>query len=349
VRRVGFGHHMPGDTRAPESFAFPACLTSLMESLGEDVGWETIRAHNREWTQRLVNKEYLVASGMAFGLLWHPENCPSAMDLTQVNPDHNETLRRAFDWAGYDCEVIGKTDENKRALFDRIVQSIDAGKPVLAFGIVGPPECAIVCGYDRPKDTLIGWSHFQSHDPADCEDNGMFAARNWYDNLWKIVLCGGKKARSGDLGDLIRHGVQIMHATEIDGYRAGSAAYDAWIAYVGDAAYDGMPDEELKGKYRLHHMLVGNHAEARCYLGNVLFAWANGDECLIEAAKCFSEIHDTCWKVWGAAGGVGAPEGYRALRTAATRGKLIELIRCIQSLDQKAMGAMERWLLSREK
>lgn len=139
-----------------------------------------------------------------------------------------------------------------------------------------------------------------------------------------------------------------MNAMEVDGYLAGFAAYDAWTAYVADPGFAELSDEELKGKYRFHHMLVGNHAEARCYLGNFLSAWANGNESLIEAAECFNAIHDTCWKVWGAAGGINAPEGYKAFYDAAKRDEIAGLLADIKTLDKKAMAAMEQWLTSRE-
>jgi len=91
VRSVGFLNNLKDDMRAPESFAFPACLTSLMEYLGEDAKWETIHAHDREYTRRNLYNGILAATGMAFGLLWHRENCPSSFDLTQVN-DHDTTI-----------------------------------------------------------------------------------------------------------------------------------------------------------------------------------------------------------------------------------------------------------------
>jgi hypothetical protein len=338
VRRVGFDLGVHGDSRTPESFAFPACLTSLMEYLGEDVRWQPVHAHGRDWTERFANKEYFVASGMAFGLLWHPDQCFSSMDLTLASAD---PLRYAFDWAGYDFEVVDREAENREALFARIVASIDAGKPVLAFGIVGPPECSIVCGYDTDKGALLGWSHFQSHAPADCVENGMFLAENWYDGLWRVVFCGKKGTPVRDLGDVIRRGLEIMSQIEIRGYLAGSAAYDAWIEYVRDPAYSELADEDLRARYQFHRLLVGNHAEARCYLGNFLSAMAGDNENLQNAARCFAEIHDTCWQVWDAAGGLNAPDAYQALRDAAKREEIADLLGRIKALDHTAQTALQ--------
>lgn len=345
VRQVGFLRNIKGDTRSPESFAFPACLTSLMEYLGEDVGWESIQAHNREWTHRFANKAYLAASGMAFGLLWHPDICPSSFDLMQVNKSHNDTVRYAFDYAGYHYEIVDRQNTDRDAMRTKVVASIDAGRPVLAFGIVGPPECGIICGYGQNGATVYGWSHFQSYDPTDCAVNGMFRISGWEKEVWEIVLCGEKKARDTDLRRIIARGISIMETTEIDGYLAGSAAYDAWIDYVSDSACEDMDGQTLRKRHGFHSMLVGNHAEARCYLGNFLNAQANGHESLVKAADCFNQIHDTCWKAWGVLGGLGAKDGFLGLRKSASRRELAQVIRDMKALDATALVALKRYLM----
>ena len=73
VRRVGYFNALKDDLRSPESFAFPACLTSLMEAIGEDVYWLTIQAHGREYQKRAIYNGILTATGMAFGLLWNKD------------------------------------------------------------------------------------------------------------------------------------------------------------------------------------------------------------------------------------------------------------------------------------
>lgn len=343
VRSVGFLPNLKNDMRSPESFALPACMTSLMEYIGEDAKWQTIHAHDREYTKRKLYDAILAATGMAFGLLWHKENCPSSFDLTQVN-DHDATIFYAFDYVGYNCEIVEKTDSDFHEMKSLITQSIDAGRPVLAFGIVGPPECSIVCGYDSGGDTLFGWSHFQSYQPADCENNGMFRKSDWYTDIWKIVLCRDKKEPKTDLKDIIRRGIAITTANELDGFYSGASAYDAWAKYVADPAYESMSDDELRDKYWFHHTLVGNHAEARCYLGDFLRETAENDEHLHKIANLYSKIHDTCWQIWGAAGGINAVDGYKCLRDKTKRGELVDLIRKIEKLDFSAVKELSAWL-----
>lgn len=343
VRSIGFLGNLKNDMRSPESFALPACMTSLMEYLGEDARWETIHAHNREYTKRKLYDAILSATGMAFGILWHKDVCPSSFDLTQVN-DHNETIVRAFDYVGYNLEIVEKTKSNFGEMRRLITESIDAGKPVLAFGIVGPPECSIVCGYDSGGDTLFGWSHFQSYDTADCEHNGMFRKTKWHDDLWKIVLCKEKKESKIDLREIVSHGISIAKANELSGYYSGSAAYDAWVKYVTDPVYEAMGDDELREKYWFHYSLVGNHAEARYYLAGFLHETAKDDEELHKIAYLYNEIHDTCWKVWAVTGGYENREGYKSLRNIEKRDEAASLIRKIEELDLLAADKLCDWL-----
>jgi hypothetical protein len=290
---------------------------------------------------------------MGFGLLWHKEVCPSSFDLTLVN-EHDETIRRAFDYVGYECEIVEKTGENREEMKRLITASIDAGRPVLAFGVVGPPECAIVCGYDSGGDTLFGWSHFQSRNPDDNESNGMFRATDWHGDIWKIVLCGEKREPDQNLGEIVRRGVAITEAEvlglpaasgeELDAYLSGHAAYSAWASYVLDPAYETIDDNELRGKFWFHSALTGNHAEARCYLGDFLRKAAGGDGRLKQAASCYAKIHRLCWDIWKVSGGIHSKDGYLAFRDPEKRGELAALIRKIEALDFEAVERLKAWL-----
>ena len=355
VRSVGYLNNMPGDPRSPESFALPACLTSLAEHLGEDPRWETIQAHGRDWQKRRLYDAILAATGMSFGLLWwHGEKagevCPSSFDLTQVNAEHNDTIKRAFAYVGRSCEIVERADDNFERMKRRIVQSLDAGRPVLSFGPIEPhEECSILCGYDSGGDTLFGWSHWQSRNPADTEPNGMFRASGWHKNMWKIVLCGEKTQPKTDLREIIQHGLAIATADDIGGLYAGHAAYSAWADYVSDPAYRKTKGKELQGKYWYHSALVGNHAEARAYLGGFLRAAAEGDWRLLRAADLYNEIHDACWKIWRAAkGGPGKSDkrACKALRSKKKRAVLAGLIREIEEMDFRATGELRAWLAS---
>lgn len=327
VERVGF-YGNTKDNRSPEDFPFPSCMVSVMKYLGEDSPVLTLYDNNQSYTKRTPYDGFLAATGMGFGLLFSDNYCPSAYDLTQVN-DHDETINRAFRWAGYACEIIEQSAASEDAIKEKIVSSIDAGIPVLAFGIIGPPECLIVTGYDNNGDTLIGWSFFTGEN-TETEPNGMFRASSWYDELWKIVLPGQKTGRLSTLKEIVQNGIAIMEKTEADGYRAGAKAYDKWIEMI--ETIGGESDEVIQSRYELHHGLVGNHAEARAFCGSFL-----RDNGLLEPHRCFQAIHDTCWKIWGAEGDT----GWASMKEETKRETIIALLREMRALDEQALTALK--------
>jgi len=273
--------------------------------------------------------------------------------LTVVN-HHDTTIARAFAYLGYDFEIIDKDEGNVDLIRQRIVASIDAGIPVLGFGIVGPPECSIICGYDDDGANLLGWSHFQSRNADDLATTGMFTTTHWVDSRWRIVLCGAPKQASQDLREIIRHGVKIASATSLgnsddpggeeDLYAAGAAAYDAWIAYVSREAYDDMTADELRRSYWFHNTMVGNNAEAKCYLGGFLHDQAGDDAELHRIAGLYDEIHTVSWQIWDVAGGIGNKEAYQSFADAAKRAALAEFIGKMKALEIEAIAGFTAWL-----
>ncbi|NLG25679.1 MAG: hypothetical protein GX558_10010 [Clostridiales bacterium] len=327
VEQVAFSGHIVDD-RSPEDFPLPACMASLLTRLNGERRSRVIHAHGRDYTQRIDNYEILAATGMAYGLLWHAGYCLSCTDLTQVN-DHDDTIDRAFRWAGYEYEILQRDEHDQRELLDRVRRSIDAGAPVLAFGIFDAPECAIVAGYDG--GSLIGWSPFQAFERCDTEENGMFRRADWYEKLWKLVVPGRRVGRSLTDRDVLRRGLRILRQTQAEGYAAGRAAYDAWIATA--EGLPGLSDEERGARYRFHHQLVGTLAEARCWGADFMDEHGAPD-----AARHFKNIHDLCWKVWGAAG----DDGARAARDPGVANAIAALLREIRREDGLAEDALSR-------
>lgn len=324
VTRVGFSGKT-GDNRSPESFPFPACLTSLVEALNEPYPWETMHANGRTYTHRVANDIFLTVSGMAFGLLWRDDCCPSCLDLTQV-ADHDEVIRRAFSWAQYQCDIVERTDGNEKALFARVVDSIDRGVPALAFGLPDIPECSIITGYD--EGALVGWSHF--HD-------GECTLPDWHQNLWKLVFVGERNAEKYLMSDALRWGVSIMESTEADGYLAGEAAYAAWITMLRNL--HKLPEQEIEAKYGFHRRLLFCLAEARCWGGHFLSDGMDEEN----AGQCFRQIHDLCWKTDAETG----DEGWRAMKRAEVCEKVAARIEEIRALDRRAIELLKKeieWL-----
>ena len=149
---------------------FPSCLKAALSSIGDSFSYHYL----------------LGTSGAAFRLVWHGKRWEGGnVDIVFMAENPVEPFRRALVATGRDYEILlnnaARWDsaefppatqakylsailKNDEALFkDKIVDSIDRGRPVIGLGIVGPPEACIITGYDDGGNVLIGWSMFQEH------------------------------------------------------------------------------------------------------------------------------------------------------------------------------------------
>src|SRR5690242_16126198 len=153
VPRVGF---YQGGPRTPEDDPFPACLRAYLEYRGDDLGFKAAAGQLDPWHD--VHVYLMGTSGAAFRMSWDTRSWNmGAGDIMRMADDPLPHLRRAFEAIGYGCEIVlkreyaqslGLAQENDYAEADfrtRIVQSIrDKGRPVIAIGVIGPPECCLV-------------------------------------------------------------------------------------------------------------------------------------------------------------------------------------------------------------
>jgi RNA polymerase sigma factor (sigma-70 family) len=149
-----------------------------------------------------LEKDYVMGvSGGAFKMFWIPPWSPANCDLLDIG---EEPVRRTFAALGYDYTYLGNYRRDnpaytKEFLQSRIVASIDAGRPVIAMGIVGPPEACVIAGYDKGGDVLYGRSYFQGdpgHGDAEytVEASGYFRTDDWYPHCAGLILIGEKRA-----------------------------------------------------------------------------------------------------------------------------------------------------------
>lgn len=315
LRKIGFSG-TTGDDRSPESFPFPAAMTSIMEYLKEDLPVETIHAHGRSYTRRRGNLDFVAASGIGFALLWDRNLCFSAMDLLQAAP-YDRGIANAFAWAGWEYEQV-----KGEIMRSKAVAAIDKGIPLIALGLTDVPEAALICGYDQDGETLIGWSHFQ--EGMQTIENGMFQKSGWQDSTWMLIIPTRRVGRSFTLPNLLAVGVEIMSQSQIEGYLAGDAAYAAWCTAIEDAV------EENEAFYQYHHNILFNLAEARAWCGD--FLKGSG----VKAGRHFHHIHDLCWEADAA-----APNA-AAMAQSENRKKLLAVMDQIRKEDQAALEELKR-------
>ncbi len=328
-----------------ERFSFPSALTSVLEGLDEDPGLAKSGDTGSDEAARSMYKRILASSGMAFGLLWSPDFCTSSLDLMQV-ADHDETIRRAFNYVAYDFEIIEKSSvtDNKSLMWDKVLRSINEGKGVLAFGIIGPPECSLVTGYNEDGQILYGWSHFQSHAAEDCDTEGRFVSRDWYENIWKIVIVGEKKSHTDEFETILKQGSKIARSTLLDGYFAGPAAYDAWINFVKHLNLSNSSINEQRTYLDFLKQLVLMQAEAKEALATFIRYQGNEDSELLQIAKLYEEISELARKIYALLPAFGDQSAYLRFEDPELKKVLCDLIRSIDHNDSLAAERLMLWL-----
>jgi AraC-like DNA-binding protein len=344
VMRVGFYR---GGDQCPEDIPFPSCLAAYVRYMGDEYPWLPLHAHNMEWRLNYANVHILGASGMAFGLLWREGWHMDNTDMMFV-ADPREVIERAFAAVGHPYEIVHKTGapEDEALYRARILDSIDAGRPALAFGVIGPPECCLITGYDEGGDVLIGWNYFQDDPEFNAgvafEPGGCFRKRHWCADTHSLIIVGERQADHdpwrGDR-EALRWALHVARTPEVLGRHAGFAAYAAWAAQISDdAALDTDDVDVLRQRHEVHNSAVGTLAECRAWASSYLRQMAERHPAMApdlhHAADGYMAQHDLMWEAWGLVGGNGHPEAYIRFAEPAVRRGLAEILHRCQALDR---------------
>lgn len=365
-------HFWEGSPRCPEDIILPSVTRAVLEYLGEeDYGCRHCLAQNPN-CKVLCTYAYLVGvSGAAAYLSWKEGWYGDNVDLSYMDAEPGAAEQHLFHAVGYDYDWVTKEPgRDNEALFrQRISESIQRGMPVLGYGVVGPPEAAIIAGYDEGGDVLLGWSFFQdmppfnaglTYEPPAHGPKGYFRKRDWFRDTHKLLIIGDKIERP-PLAQTYRDGMgwmlEVIRMPEVrpeadapEAYRNrhnGLAAYDAWAAHLlCDEDWAG--DETLlHERHGVHDAAVGTLAEARWYGAQFLaeaaetFAGGPGhvgtSEHAYRAAACYASQHDLMWQVWDLTGGIGHPEAHLKMADAVVRRNMANII--LQARDKEAEAA----------
>jgi RNA polymerase sigma factor (sigma-70 family) len=340
IRQVGYGHY--------QWCPFSACLASCMEYLGEEppgagnVPADTVQPDALDGLYDYI----LFASGSCFRLTWNAERWDLGnVGIGHMAEDMTEPFRRAFEALGYGCEIIFtatgySADYGQEATGDedelraRIIDSVDRDVPVIAIGVTGPPEFAIIAGYDEGGDVLIGWSFFP--DEADgLEPSGYFRKGDWYANTHGIILIGEKGERPEPV-ETCRRGLPwalaTARATRIRNHHCGAAAYRAWAEAMRDDS--AFPDDvNVLFERLLTHQdamcIVNNRERAARELRRAAEVLPEAASELLEAARCYDEANGMLGRMHEATGGYINPSDTQRLHLLTdpvARGKIADVI-----------------------
>ncbi|MHB8132164.1 MAG: hypothetical protein ACYDEX_24670 [Mobilitalea sp.] len=227
-----------------ENYMFNGCMHSLMVHLQEDVAYDF--SFFAGVTGDMFSQQWSLSPRFSF-----VDTLADSSEFSNAGTLPFKPMQLAFDACGYNYEyIIGdeiRKDEAK--WFKKIIWAIDRGYPVLSFGVVGPPVCSIICGYDEEGDTLIGWAQFQEgFDPkADgYESNGYFRKHKGVKNSEGLVFVGEQKEKVSipeNYRKAIMRIPEFAFMPEIETRSFGKQAFDDWA--------DALLSEELFSEERM--------------------------------------------------------------------------------------------------
>ena len=335
---------------------FPACMRAILEYLGDDLGLGQGEGFDRD----AVYAYLMGTTGAAFRLSWKPGWHGDNVASFLLADAAGEIFRRGFAAAGYEQIASGHVpEEDKEATFRRmVIESIrDRGRPVIAQGVIGPPEEAIIAGYGEGGATVMGWSFFQDHDigTAGVEflPNGYFRKRHWVPATWAVMAFGDKTAdppRRETYVEALTWALRVSRAPVRHGERHnGLAAYEAWAGHIlrDDEVADGGPDDA----FMVHSDAIDVIAEGRHY-AHVFLEQAAAElpevaAQLLAAAACYKAEHDLMWEIWGVVGSnERGPEQQQAFLDPEARRRIVPLIQRARDQDVSAAGHIETALLA---
>jgi hypothetical protein len=219
-----------------EMCEFASAMVRCVSCLGKQISYHSVMGHSGVAFRFVLNRN-----------IWDPKSY-RIRNFTQ-NP--NEPIHRACVAAGYAIDVFerGEFTEDRR----RITNCIDKGIPVLAFGVVGPSDCVLICGYDG--DVLLGWSTFQDipddHDiPHDIL--GYFRKPGWHENTRGYLILGSQSDSTQHRRiylDALELAYRVIETPVLGDRICGLNALERWSQIISDDAHFSVDEEKMRWRY----------------------------------------------------------------------------------------------------
>lgn len=199
-----------------------------------------------------INYAYIMAiTGAAFRLRWNTATWDGGnVDIMNIYEDRYEAFHRAFTAAGRSYRMLQRAGATKEEFIRFIKTEIDEGRPVIAFGIIGPPEACLITGYREEGNTLLGWNCFQENQEfaknVTIEENGYFSTDGWWENEYTIavIAVGERQEAMASHKEILTNAIDILTKEKVvfyDGtgkveaeYAGGQLAYDCWARSIGE-------------------------------------------------------------------------------------------------------------------
>ena len=323
---------------------FPVSLKAVSDFLGDELDYAYA----------------IVACGSAFRFAWNTTEWDGGnVDVMLAYDDPERPFRQGIEALGRKFTMLWREGNTKEDFKSFIKEQIDAGRPVISLGPVGPPEAGILTGYRDDGETLLGWSVFQDWEKLELHEEGYFITDAWWgagpsgpqNDFLGVMALGDIAGPRWNIEQILPIAIAALEGRQEGSHAKGIAAYDAWKKAVlaagkKDFAMDccGM-DLVMMCQGDATDCLVDGRKNACKYFRAL--ADENPDQPLYdEIAEQFGivakTIHEKIYKVLR--GHHRGKKQVRALRKARVRRKIGECIDVMKAADEKALVLMKELL-----
>jgi hypothetical protein len=324
-----------------ECTPFPSTLKAVLNYMGQEIDYSYLMA----------------ASGAAFRLRWNTTCWDGGnVGIPFIYKDPNEAYRRSFQAAGRSYKMIERDKNTKKEKFIQLIkEEIDGGRPVIAIGIIGPPEACIITGYRDNGNTLLGWNFFQENpefaSDVEIDESGYFISNKWWENqdTLAVMSVGEEKQEQADIKEILQNALWILTEEKVGDYAGGQAAFDAWASALSDerqfpkGAVLPILFERLMCQGDAMDMVVEGRYNAEAYLGWVAKQKADISAECHEAAAFFKEEANTVYHMCELLGSWQRDETQaKKLADPEVRKEIIKLILKAKSREAKARESLQK-------
>ena len=273
---------------------FPMCVHSCANYLGLPVDYTQVMAE----------------SGAAFRLVWDTACWDGGnVDAVFTFDDPDKLFACGMRIMGGRLKILRRTPETRKEDFiDFIRTEIDSGHPVIALGIIGPPEACVIAGYRDGGDTLLGWNVFQEYPEnqtqVQFEQNGYFITKSWWENPMTeaLIAAGADTLPAFSPKEVLRNAAEVLKGRMCGTQAKGILAYDAWkdallreSDFPRDAVFPVLVERMMCHGDAMDCLSDGRH-HAAGYLRRLAEKCPAQAEKLNRTAQEFDHITDILWK-----------------------------------------------------
>ncbi|NLM61958.1 MAG: RNA polymerase subunit sigma-24 [Clostridiales bacterium] len=322
----------------------PICVKAVANYMGIDL----------DYAEAIVN------CGAAFRLTWN-EKCWDGGNVDAIFSfdDPSKVYRCAIESLGYEFNMLGRSQSTEKSEFlDFIKARLDKGIPVIALGIIGPPEAGIITGYRDNGNTLLGWNLFQEvpeyAGTIGFDESGYYVTDKWWENRDTVAVMslGEAAGKKFTLKTVVENAIEVMTPRRAGDHAKGGYAYDAWKRAILDESQFGkdmirpLLAERIMCQADAMDCLADGRNNAYEYFRKL--ADESREQPLFgQIAEQFGEVKTCAIKMYQILGGW--ERGEKQMQALAERENRVEIGKLIdkcKAADEKALDLLHKLLQS---